>query len=73
MATTNIISGIEKTVKYNRLNKDFDCYVIIDGGEPLHIGYAQTAHEGEEKCDQYVYFISSPLGSSTVTLGLFIL
>lgn len=55
MATTNIISGIEKTVKYNRLNKDFDCYVIIDGGEPLHIGYAQTAHEGEEKCNAYAF------------------
>lgn len=55
MAATNIIAGITKSVKYNRANRDFDCYVTIDGGEPLHIGYANGETEGNVKCDQYAF------------------
>jgi hypothetical protein len=54
MAATTII--IEKRVSFNRDNRDFDCFVSIDGDEQ-YIGSRGTHTIATAFCDSYVYDI----------------
>lgn len=54
MATSTIISEVEKEIKYNHETKDYDCTVIIDGARE-YIGSADSYGEGETMCRDYAY------------------
>jgi hypothetical protein len=41
---------MEREIKYDRLTKDFACYV---DGEL--IGFAKSYHQGERLCDRYIF------------------
>ena len=50
--TTSIYSTtIEKSIVYNRANKDYSCFLIIDGNRNL-IGTVERYHDGEVLCNQ---------------------
>lgn len=55
MAASTIIGGITKTVKFDRVTRDYACYVSIDGAPAECIGYAKTHHDGENLCDQFAF------------------
>src|SRR5580765_8324931 len=44
--------AVTKEITYNRDNRDFDCYVTIDG-QREYIGSAPTFHDGECQCYEY--------------------
>jgi hypothetical protein len=54
MAST-ILPEITKRIAYNRDNRDYDCYVAIDGGEERYIGSAGTYGQAEKTCNTFVF------------------
>lgn len=45
---------ITKSIRYNRENRDFDCFVTIDDQEQ-YIGSTGSYADGEVLCDEYAY------------------
>lgn len=48
------MNDIIKEIKYSRENRDFDCFITIDG-QREYIGSADNYSDGEIKCDEYAY------------------
>lgn len=53
---------IEKEIKYNRANRDYDCYV---GGQ--YVGSRSTYSDGETLCNEVAYDLISSGACYTTT------
>lgn len=63
-----------RRIAYNRLDRDYSCFIIFEDEHEEPIGNASTFHDAELKCDEYLFnfFVDNhtPEKAAAIAVGM---